>query len=174
VVFFLPLGIDVVIVILSAREPDLFWVYALLATTGSMAGAMATYWLGRKVGEHGIARFVPRATLRRAQSRIGRSAAYTIAALGAIPPPFPFTAFLLTSGACRLNPWSFFPALALVRFARFLAEGGLAAYYGGGILAWMRSPLFTGIVVALSVLAIVGTIVSGIAVYRAARRPAAP
>ena len=34
VVFFLPLGIDFVVIILTARKPDLFWLYPMLATVG--------------------------------------------------------------------------------------------------------------------------------------------
>ena len=37
-VFFLPLGIDFVVILLAARKPELFWLYALLATVGSVAG----------------------------------------------------------------------------------------------------------------------------------------
>ena len=38
-VFFLPLGIDFVVIILTARKPELFWLYALLATLGPLIGA---------------------------------------------------------------------------------------------------------------------------------------
>ena len=37
-VFFLPLGIDFVVIIMAARKPELFWLYALLAT-GEMDAA---------------------------------------------------------------------------------------------------------------------------------------
>src|SRR5512141_961211 len=57
-VFFLPLGIDFVVIILTARRPELFWMYALLATVGSLIGAGVTYWIGRKVGEVGLSRLV--------------------------------------------------------------------------------------------------------------------
>jgi hypothetical protein len=77
---------------------------------------------------------------------------------------------VLTSGAFGLNPWTFLSALAGVRLARFLAEAGLAAHYGSGILAWMESPTFTIVVVVLAVAAIGGTIVSAVALIRAARR----
>lgn len=170
VVFFLPLGIDFVVIILSARKPELFWLYALLATLGSILGAGFTFWLGRKVGEAGLKRLVKPSTLKKVEHRVGHSAAATVAALGIIPPPFPFTAFVLVSGACRMNPWHFLSALAGVRLVRFLIEAGLAAYYGRGILAWMQSKTFTGLVVALTTLAIVGTIVSAIAMYRSVRR----
>lgn len=170
VVFFLPLGIDFVVIILSARKPELFWLYALLATLGSILGAAFTFWLGRKVGEAGLKRLVKPSTLKKVEHRVGHSAAATVAALGIIPPPFPFTAFVLVSGACRINPWQFLSALAGVRLVRFLIEAGLAAYYGRGILTWMQSKTFTGLVVILTTLAIIGTIVSAIAMYRSVRR----
>lgn len=170
VVFFLPLGIDFVVIILSARKPELFWLYALLATLGSILGAGFTFWLGRKVGEAGLKRLVKPSTLKKVEHRVGHSAAASVAALGIIPPPFPFTAFVLVSGACRMNSWQFLSALAGVRLVRFLIEAGLAAYYGRGILTWMQSKTFTGLVVTLTTLAIVGTIVSAIAMYRSVRR----
>ena len=169
-VFFLPLGIDFVVIIMAARKPDLFWLYALLATVGSLAGAATTYWIGRKVGEHGLAKLVRPSTLKRVQQRVTHSAAVPIAALGMIPPPFPFTAFILTSGACGLNAWTFLSALAGMRLIRFTVEGALAARYGNGIIAWMKSPTFTIIVIGLAVLAVAGTIVSGIALYRSTRK----
>jgi membrane protein YqaA with SNARE-associated domain len=54
--FFLPLGIDFAVVILAARTPGLFWLYALLATAGSVIGGALTFWVGRKLGEHGLSR----------------------------------------------------------------------------------------------------------------------
>lgn len=169
-VFFLPLGIDFVVIIMAARKPELFWTYALLASVGSLLGAAATFWVGRKVGEAGLTRLVKPSTLKRVEQRVTHSAAVPIAALGIIPPPFPFTAFVLTSGALRLNPWTFLTTLAGVRLLRFMLEAALAAYYGRGILTWMASRTFTIIVIALAVLAIGGTVVSAVAVYRSVRR----
>lgn len=169
-VFFLPLGIDFVVIILAARRPELFWLYAILATTGSVIGAAGTFWIGGKVGEHGLAKFVKPSRLKRFQERIGRSAAVTVAALAIIPPPFPFTAFVLTSGACHVNAWTFFGTLTGVRALRFTAEAGLAAHYGGGILGWMQSTTFTVTIGVMTGIAIIGTIVSAVAVYRSTRR----
>jgi membrane protein YqaA with SNARE-associated domain len=169
-VFFLPLGIDFVVILLAARKPELFWLYALLATIGSMIGAAGTFWIGRKVGERGLARFVKPSRLKRVQERVGKSAAVTIAALAIIPPPFPFTAFVLTSAAGHVNAWLFFVTLGVVRTIRFLAEGALAAHYGKGIIGWMQSTTFTMIVGGMAVVATVGTVVSAIALYRSSKR----
>ncbi len=170
-VFFLPLGIDFAVIILAARKPELFWLYAILATVGSVIGAMVTFWIGRKVGEHGLTRLMKPSRLERVKHRVSRHAGTSVAALAIIPPPFPFTAFVLASGAFGGRPLTFFSTLAGVRVVRFLAEGGLAAIYGRRILSWMQSTVFEVIVGTLIGLAIVGTIVSGVAVVRSTRRP---
>ena len=169
-VFFLPLGIDFVLILLAARKPEIFWLYALLATVGSIIGAAGTFWIGRKVGEHGLTRFVKASRLKRVQERVGDNAAMPVAALAIIPPPFPFTAFVLTSGAARVNAWTFFVTLAAVRLVRFFAEGALAAHYGRRIIGWMQSTTFTVTVAIMAGIAIIGTIVSAIALYKGAKR----
>ena len=170
IIFFLPLGIDFAVIILAAKTPELFWMYAILATVGSVIGAAVTFWIGRKVGEHGLAKLIKPSRLRRVQARVGQGAAVTVAALAIIPPPFPFTAFVLTSGAWRVNAWTFFVTLAGVRALRFAAEAGLAAYYGRGILVWMRSTAFTVTVGAMTAIAIIGTIASAVTLYRGTKR----
>jgi membrane protein YqaA with SNARE-associated domain len=170
-IFFLPLGIDFAVIVLSARHPHLFWFYAVLATAGSLLGAAVTFWIGRKVGKHGLSRLMKPSRLRRVQNRVADNAGFGVAALAIIPPPFPFTAFVLASGAFGGHAWTFFTTLAAVRLVRFLAEGGLAGIYGRRILGWMQSTTFEVIVGALIVLAVGGTIVSGLAVYRSTRGP---
>jgi membrane protein YqaA with SNARE-associated domain len=170
-IFFLPLGIDFALIVLAARQPHLFWLYALLATAGSLIGATVTFWVGRKVGEHGLTRLMKPSRLERVKNRVSHGAGFGVAALAIIPPPFPFTAFVLASGALGGQPWAFFTTLAAVRLVRFLAEGGLAAIYGRRLLIWMESTTFEVIVGVLIALAIGGTIISGVAVYRGTRRP---
>ena len=100
---------------------------------------------------------------------MSHGAAISVAGLAIIPPPFPFTAFVLTSGAFKVNAWKFFTTLAAVRAVRFLVEGALAARYGRGILSWMQSRTFTIAIAVLIGLAVIGTIVSAVAVYRSTR-----
>jgi membrane protein YqaA with SNARE-associated domain len=169
-IFFLPLGIDFAVIVLAARKPELFWLYALLAAGGSIIGAGVTFWIGRKAGEHGLSRLMKPARLERVKERVSQQAAISVASLAIIPPPFPFTAFVLASGAFGANPWPFLAMLGVVRVLRFAAEAGLAAIYGRRILSWMESTVFEVVVGVLIALAIIGTIVSGIAVYRGARR----
>ena len=169
-VFFLPLGIDFVVIIMAARKPEVFWLHALLATAGSLIGAAGTFWIGKKAGEKGLSRFVNERRLKRVRARVDRGA-FVVAGMAVIPPPFPFTPFVLASGALGMNPWSFFGALAASRALRFGIEAALAAHYGSGILRWMKTPMFQMIVGVFIALAVIGTIVSAVVVYRSSKRP---
>jgi membrane protein YqaA with SNARE-associated domain len=166
VIFFLPLGIDFVLVLLSAQRPSLFWAYALSATAGSLLGAAATYWIGHKVGEKGLARWVGASRLKRVQQRMSSKAAPGVGLLGIIPPPFPFTAFVLASGAFALDAWKLLGTLAVMRLLRFGAEASLAARFGHGITAWMESTVFKVVVGLFIAVAVVGTAVSAFRILR--------
>ena len=168
-VFFLPLGIDFVVIAMAARKPELFWLYALMATAGSLVGAAGTFWVGGKAGEKGLTRFVSPRRLKRVRARVDRGA-FVIAGMALIPPPFPFTPFVLVSGALGMKPWSFFTALAGARAIRFGIEAALASHYGSGILRWMKTPTFQMVVGAFIALAVIGTIVSAVLVYRGSKR----
>jgi membrane protein YqaA with SNARE-associated domain len=172
-VFFLPLGIDFVVIIMAARTPRLSWLYVILATVGSTIGSAGTFWIGRKAGDGGLAHFVSPQRLERVKVRVERGAV-VVALLALIPPPFPFTPFVLVAGAIGMRPWAFLLALSAVRTIRFGAEAALAAHYGSHILHWMRAPLFTDIVGAFSALAVIGTIVSVISLAGGPRRKSRP
>jgi membrane protein YqaA with SNARE-associated domain len=168
-VFFLPLGIDFVVILMTARKPELFWLYALLATAGSVIGALITFWVGKKAGEAGLSRFVRPKRLERVKARENRGGP-VVAVLGLIPPPFPFTPFVLASGALGMHAWSFFAPLALVRVFRFGVEGALAHRYGSQILRWMKTPTFQLVVGVFIALAVIGTIVSAVVLVRSSKR----
>ena len=167
-VFFLPLGIDFVVIVMTARKPELFWLYALLATAGSLVGAAGTYWIGKKAGEKGLARFVNPRRLERVKARVS-GGGLVIAGLALIPPPFPFTPFVLAGGALGMNPWSLFGGLAAARAFRFGVEGALAFRYGSQILRWMKTPTFQTVIGVIIVVAVIGTIVSAVVAIRGSR-----
>ncbi|MBI4473533.1 MAG: hypothetical protein HY646_12760 [Acidobacteria bacterium] len=56
--FFLPAAIDTAVVVLAARNRDFLWAFPLLATAGSVIGVMVTYFVGKKVGEAGLERWL--------------------------------------------------------------------------------------------------------------------
>jgi len=170
-VFSLPGGVDAVVLMLAARHHLKSWsmVVAVLATAGSLAGAALTFWMGVKIGEHGLERYIPPKRLARIRRRMNRVGAIGLAALDLIPPPFPFTPFILASGALEVKATRFFGTLAVCRLVRFGGESLLAVIYGPQIVAWIDSPVFRRAVVACSVLAVLLTALSIARVFRSSR-----
>jgi membrane protein YqaA with SNARE-associated domain len=158
--FSLPFGIDAAVIILAARLKGLWWTVPLLATLGSVGGAALTFWMGVKIGERGLDRYVPPRRLKKIRARIRDSGAIALAVLDLIPPPFPFTPFVLAAGALEVNPSTFFVTLTVCRILRFGIEAALAATYGDGVLSWLDSDLFQNIVGVLIVVAVVLTALS--------------
>ena len=168
--FFLPFGIDALVIYLSARERELFWLYPLLATAGSLGGAAVTFWIGRRLGEAGLARLLPERRLEAVQQRVRKGGAIAMAVPALLPPPFPLTPFILACGALEVSQWRFFATLGTARLVRFGIESVLAHRFGSGILDTLQSDTFRMVIVAFVVLAIAGTIVSAVVLWRKTHR----
>src|SRR4030095_1446298 len=84
-VFFLPFGIDALVIYLSARDGRLFCIYPLLATAGSVTGAAVTYWIGHKGGELGLERLIPRGRVERFRRRVQNGGAGAMAGPAVTP-----------------------------------------------------------------------------------------
>ena len=168
-VFFLPFGVDTVVIYLAARNSDLFWLYPVMATTGSLAGAAVTYWMGKKAGEVGLERYLPERRLTRVRAKVRNSGAIALAVPALMPPPFPLTPFILTCGALNVDPWRFLGVFGAMRLLRFGAEAGLAVVYGDGILRVLQSDAFQIVIGAFIVIAIVGTTASAVLLWRSTR-----
>jgi membrane protein YqaA with SNARE-associated domain len=170
--FSLPFGIDAAVIILAARLRDLWWTVPLLATLGSVAGAALTFWMGGKIGEKGLDRWVPdERRLERIRARIREKGAIALAVLDLIPPPFPFTPFVLAAGALEVDPRTFFGTLAACRIFRFGLEAALAIVYGRSILGWLDSDVFHDVVAFFIVAAGVLTTLSIVKLLRSTRAP---
>ena len=167
--FFLPFGVDALVIYLAAYDDELFWVYPLLATAGSMTGAAGTFLIGRKIGDAGLNRFVAPRRLERLRRKVRNSGAIATAIAALLPPPFPLTPFILTCGALQVNPWRFFSLAASMRLLRFSAEAALARVYGRGILAILTAEMFQMVVVGFIVIAVAGTIISAALLWRSTR-----
>ena len=168
--FSLPLGIDAVVIILAARWRAFAWVVPLLATLGSALGAALTFWMGVEIGEHGLDRYVPARRLDRLRSRVRTSGTVALAALDLIPPPFPFTLFILAAGALEVNAWTFFLALSAFKLLRFGVEAVLAVLYGRRILGWIESDLFYNGVAVLTMIAMLLLVLSAVRLLRSRAR----
>jgi membrane protein YqaA with SNARE-associated domain len=169
IIFWLPLGLDLALVIMGARHPELFWFYAVVATAGSVVGAYTSYQIGVFAGEAGLDRFVPDRKLERIKRRVSATGAVTLAALDIVPPPFPFTLFVIVAGALEVNRARFFITLAIVRLFRFGLEAGLGALYGARFATQVGSRVLADIAGVLVLAAAAFTCYSAIRLVRKAR-----
>jgi membrane protein YqaA with SNARE-associated domain len=169
--FFLPFGVDAVVIFLAASNRDLFWVYPLLTTAGSLTGAAGTFWLGRKLGEVGVERIVSERRLERLKHKVNERGAVAMALPALLPPPFPLTPFILTCGALDVDRVRFFATFGAMRLLRFGAEAWLARSYGRGVLAILQSETFQVVITAFIVVAVLGTIASAVMLWRSTRAP---
>ncbi len=167
--FTLPFGIDAAVILLAARARTLAWSVPFLATIGSLAGAAISFWMGRKLGEKGLERHASRRRLDRVRKRVRESGAVALAVLDLIPPPFPFTLFVLAAGALDVHASTFFLTLAACRLVRFGGEALLAVLYGPNILSWLESDIVNDIVGVIVVIAIIASIVSIVQLIRRTR-----
>ena len=152
--FSLPFGIDAAVIILAARSESLAWMVPLLAMVGSVFGAALTFWMGRQAGEKGLDRYLDRRQLDRVRKRVNESGAVVLALIDLIPPPFPFTPFVLAAGALKVRTVLFFATLVVVRLFRFGLEGYLARLHGRRIISWLESDVVQNIVFACIVLGV--------------------
>src|SRR5262245_51171202 len=164
--FSMPFGIDAVVIVLAAWLDALAWIVPLLATAGSVAGAALTFWMGVKIGDAGLSRYISERRLDRMRTRLQRRGAIAFGLLDLIPPPFPFTPFVLAAGALEVDTRLFFGTLVAARLVRFGAEAALASIYGRSILVWIESDAVATIVAACIVLAVVLTAWSIARVWR--------
>ena len=159
VFFWFPFGVDAAVILLVARNTERAWLYPLIATVASVLGTALTLWMGKKIGEIGLARYVPERRLKAVKAKVKKKGAAAIALLGIVPPPFPFTPFVLASGALKVNVPRFLVALTAVRLVRFGAEALIAARFGRLAMRWLNSDVVQFVVGGVIVLAFVGTAV---------------
>jgi len=136
-----------------------FWLPPVLATAGSLAGAALTYWTGSRIGDAGMHRFASEKWLTRIRAKL-KGSAVTLAALDLVPPPFPFSAFVLGAGAAKVDKRRFFVTLAVCRLFRFGVEALLGLRYGRYALKWVESEAVEWTVTAIVVLAIAAGLIS--------------
>jgi membrane protein YqaA with SNARE-associated domain len=165
----LPFGVDAMIIYLAARHRDTFWVYPLVMSAGSVAGAALTFWIGVKVGDKGLPRLVSETHLDRLRKKVKNAGAGTLAVSALLPPPFPLTPFVLACGALEVDRTLFFTMFAAMRLVRFFVEALLARWQGLRVLRILQTDTFKTVVVALAALAVVATAASAVVLWRRTR-----
>lgn len=159
---FLPLGIDLLLVGLTASHHNKMLLYAGMAAVGSVIGCFTTDWVGRKGGEAGLEGRVSPRRLAYVQRQVSKRAGVALAVASMLPPGFPFTPVVIVASALKYPRPKLLGIIAVFRFVRFTIEGWLAIRFGSRILKMAELPAVQWAIFAVVVISIAG---SGWSIY---------
>lgn len=166
-ILFVPLGNDLLLIVMTARHPSRMLYYAAMATAGSALGLLVVDALARKGGEKGLEERVDPRRLEGVRRKVESNAAWVLALAALVPPPFPYKAFVAAAAALQYPRKKLMAVTAAARMARFTAEGLLAIRFGTGILELAEAPAVQHSVMGLVVLSLAG---SAYSIYRLVRK----
>ena len=158
---FLPIGNDLLIVVLVARHHAQFWAYCLAGALGSATGVLLVDVVARKLGETGVQKMTGQRRFEYLKKKIDTRGGFFIALAALSPPPFPFTMVVATTSALAYPTKKLFAIVFASRLVRFFVFSYFAIKYGEGILKvidtdWFKYTMIgfaviCGIVSALSI-----------------------
>lgn len=154
----MPLGIDLLLVGLTARHHDRWLFYAGMATIGSVIGCFTTDWVGRKGGEAGLQKRLSKRRLRFIEKRVQARSAVALAIAAVAPPGFPFTPVVLVAAALKYPRVKLLGIIAVFRFIRFGVEAQFAVRFGERVLRVAQSRIAEEIIFAVVAISLLGTI----------------
>jgi len=150
----MPGSMDALTVILSAHQPGWWPYYAVMATIGGVLGGYATYALGTKSTEAALEKKLPKAKAERFYRLFNKYGFWSLFVPALLPPPVPFSPFLLVAGALKYSRRNFFIAVGIARGIRYFALAWLGSRYSkqifGFVSRYYRPALW--ILIALAVL----------------------
>ncbi len=163
----LPGSMDLLTIILAARDGQLWFYYAVMATLGSVLGGYVTYRLARKGGEKTLEERLSAKTMKRVCGIFERWGFAAIAIPALLPPPVPLVPFLLAAGAMQYSVKKFLLAMTLGRIVRYMLLAFLAARYGRKLLPFL---LKHGHPAVVGVVALIAAVILGYFVVRGSKK----
>jgi membrane protein YqaA with SNARE-associated domain len=154
----LPLGNDLLLVALTASQPDKMYYYAIMATIGSTVGVVFCNLVCSRMGEKALGKKTRQ--LAYVERKVEKYGGLAIGFAAIAPPGFPFTPFIVVPSALHYPVKKMAAIIFGCRLVRFLVEGALARVYGRHLLRMAKSPLVTDFVIVIMVVSLVGSAIS--------------
>ena len=159
---FAPWGNDLLVVAMTARHPRYLQMlyYAGMSTVGSVLGCLLIDVTLRPLGEKGLEKHLSAKRLKRVQGKVRDKVGRAVAIASLIPPPFPFTAFVMAASALQYSRKRLLAIVGVTRMVRFTALGLLAMRFGERILKWSDNRIVQQFLVGLIIVCTVGSVLS--------------
>ncbi|MEZ5287415.1 MAG: VTT domain-containing protein [Vicinamibacterales bacterium] len=156
---------DLLVILLSTKNPERMPYYAAMTTLGSLIGCFFLWGVARKGGEVFLRKRFSAERVDRGMAVYQRFGLLAVIVPALLPPPTPFKIFVLLAGAAGVSPWKFGLAILLGRGVRYFGQGYLAVRYGEQAGQMVRDH---GATVGIALAALV--LVAGVAFYFISRR----
>ena len=157
---FLPIGSDLLTVLLVARNHSGLPLYALAGAAGSTIGVFFLDLVSRKLGEASLKRLVKPKLLDSLKRQMERRAAVVLIVSCLAPPPFPFGAAIAAASALQYPRPRLLVLVFFARLVRFALVGWSAIYFGRRILRMANSPEFLWFMGVFITFCLIGSILS--------------
>ena len=157
---FLPIGSDLLTVLLVARQHDRLPVYILAAAIGSTIGVFLLDLVCRKGGEEELKRLMKPKLLDYLKRQMKQHAAVALIVSCLAPPPFPFGASTAVASAFQYPRPRLLVLVFAARTIRFSLVGWAAIYFGRQILRIASSNEFMWFMGGFIALCVIGSILS--------------
>jgi membrane protein DedA with SNARE-associated domain len=112
--------------------------------------------------------------LKRVKAKVGDNVGRALAIASLLPPPFPFTAFVMAAAALQYPRARLLAAVGVSRMVRFTVLGLLALRFGERILQWFKNPVVQGVLIGLIIVCTVGSVVSVYGWIKRSKKAPAP
>jgi membrane protein YqaA with SNARE-associated domain len=154
----LPLGNDLLLVALTASNPDRMYYYAIMATIGSTVGVIFCHYVCSRMGEKALGKKTRQ--IAYVERKVEKYGGLAIGFAALAPPGFPFTPFIVVPSVLHYPVKKMAAIIFGCRLVRFLVEGSLARVYGRHLLRMAKSPVVTDVVLVIMVISLVGSAIS--------------
>jgi membrane protein YqaA with SNARE-associated domain len=157
---FLPIGSDLLTVVLVARNHERLPLYVLAGAVGSTIGVFFLDLVCRKGGDATLTRLVKPRLLGYLKQRMEKHAAMVVVVTCLAPPPFPFGAAIAAASALQYPKPRLLTLVFAARAVRYSLIGWAAIYFGRRILRIADSTEFEWIMGGFIAFCAIGSVAS--------------
>jgi len=157
---FVPIGSDLLMVLLVARHHDQLLFCVLAAAAGSTIGVFLLDLVCRKGGAEGLKRLMNPKLLDYVNRQMKRNAATAIIVSCLAPPPFPFGVFIAAASAFQYPKTRLLTLVFVARSIRYSLVGWAAIHFGRRILRIADSTEFLWAMAGFIAFCLIGSTVS--------------
>jgi len=131
----IPVPIDALVIDYVVHDHARFVLYCFMAALGSAVGSLLPFYLGRAGGELFLLKRINRQRYEQLRDRFERQEFMAIMIPAMMPPPMPVKLFEFAAGVFEMRTVSFFSAILLGKFIRFMVWAVITILYGPKIVA---------------------------------------